>query len=82
MINHLALDEAEGVLILADNGKDMLIKCTYEEYKVGRYRYQRGELIQDAFPFLNNSEREFLVSGFTLAEQNNLFDEDQEEIVI
>ena len=37
----------------------------------------KGTLIQDAFPWLDNNEREFLLSGATEEEWDELFGEDE-----
>jgi hypothetical protein len=73
MINHMAIDEANGVLILAENGKDMVVNCTWDQYKQGYADYQNGKLMQEAFPFLNANEREFLMTGISPEEWNALF---------
>ena len=39
----------------------MLLPVTKEQIK----RWQDGELVQDVFPFLNDSQREFLMTGIT-----------------
>jgi hypothetical protein len=39
-------------------------------------RYIGGELIQDAFPFLSDSEREFIMSGMSDEEWDDAFGED------
>jgi hypothetical protein len=40
-------------------------------------RWKGGELIQNVFPFLSSSEREFLMTGATEAEWNHEFGEDR-----
>lgn len=41
----------------------MNINCTMEQLNAGAKLYNAGALIQDAFPFLNAGEREFLKTG-------------------
>ena len=36
-------------------------------------RFQRGEFVQHVFPNLNATEREFLISGMSEAEQKEIF---------
>jgi hypothetical protein len=44
------------------------------EIKEGvRQYYEEGTLIQNAFPFLNSDEREFLMTGLTPDEFANIF---------
>jgi hypothetical protein len=38
-------------------------------------RWEAGELIQDVFPHLDASEREFMMSGITPKEWNKMFKE-------
>jgi hypothetical protein len=53
------------VLIVLKSGKKMPINCSAEDYVDGVTAYRAGALIQDAFPMLNNEEREFLITGTT-----------------
>jgi len=39
------------------------------------YRYYSGALVQDAFPNLDPSEREFFISGITPAERKTTMSE-------
>ena len=41
------------------------LNCTFEQFNQGAKAYHKGALIQEAFPFLNMHEREFLISGLT-----------------
>jgi hypothetical protein len=41
--------------------------------------WQRGMLIQDAMPNLTPSEREFLLTGYTSEDWNQLFPPDEDE---
>ena len=40
--------------------------------------YRSGELLQNAFPFLDAGEREFLKTGITPAEWDSLFGSEEE----
>ena len=66
----------QAVLIVLDNGKQMQFSCTAEDYVDGLKQYESGKMIQDAFHFLNNDEREFLMSGLTREEFDHMFPED------
>ena len=46
-----------------DKDRDMLLHCSWEQYMHGIDVYKGGSKIQDAFPFLRDDEREFLMSG-------------------
>lgn len=59
--------------------KEYTINCSKNEYIAGLMRYRAGALMQDAFPFLTNEEREFLISGTTPEEWNALYPDDEEE---
>lgn len=41
----------------------MDLHCTAEQLAEGCKAYRNGALLQDAFPFLNSAEREFLKTG-------------------
>lgn len=47
------------------NGKTytMNLNCTMAQLNAGAGAYQKGALLQNAFPFLNAGEREFLKTG-------------------
>lgn len=45
----------------------------FDRWKIG------GDFIQDVCPELNNSEREFLMSGLTSAEFDDMFVEDRHD---
>tara|TARA_R100000700_G_scaffold41284_1_gene61357 strand:+ start:12333 stop:12527 length:195 start_codon:yes stop_codon:yes gene_type:complete len=53
----------------------MLLPVTNEQIE----RWQDGELIQNVFPHLSPSEREFLISGVT-PEEWDVVNEDMEEV--
>jgi hypothetical protein len=55
----------ENTSILSGNTTTMTFVCSKEELGEGFHRYDGGELLQDAFPFLNAGEREFLKTGIT-----------------
>ena len=61
----------------AFSGKEhtMDLPITQEELD----RWHRGELIQNVFPHLNPSQREFLITGTTPEEWNDMFKEDGED---
>jgi hypothetical protein len=45
----------------------------------GLYRYRQGDHIQDAFPTLSPSDREFLMSGICSSCWDQMFKEEDEE---
>jgi hypothetical protein len=57
------------------SGKEntMDLNCTLLQFQEGERRYAQGSLIQDAFPFLNADEREFIKTGITPEEWDNMF---------
>jgi hypothetical protein len=57
------------------SGKTMLMTSYPEAIRKGATDYARGELLQNAFPFLNPDEREFLLTGTTPEEWNAMFGE-------
>ena len=51
----------------------MELDCTEVQFEEGVRSYQNGELLQNAFHFLSADEREFVKTGITPEEWNNLF---------
>lgn len=54
------------------------IPLTETEFSLGCYRYANGALIQDAFPALTPAQREFLKTGITDEQWQDLFDDFEE----
>ena len=49
------------------------VKVDYKAFE----KWQKGTLTQDAFPYLNAEEREFLISGKTPAERDKMFESEK-----
>lgn len=64
------------IVCLLRETKWMDFNCSLEQYNEGVKKYKEGALIQDAFPFLSPDEREFLLTGITSSEWDELFGED------
>lgn len=60
-------------LKLAPPTRSQDMKINLKVFKEGLYAYSYGKLIQDAFPTLSSSDREFLLSGMTEEEWNAFF---------
>lgn len=52
---------------------------TFEVPAEGYYEYRMGSLIQNAFPTLSPTEREYLVSGLCDTCQKEIFGEEEED---
>tara|TARA_Y100000310_G_scaffold302746_1_gene340457 strand:+ start:468 stop:704 length:237 start_codon:yes stop_codon:yes gene_type:complete len=63
----------ENTSILSGDTTTMTFECSEVELHEGFHRYDGGELLQDAFPFLNAGEREFLKTGITPQEWETNF---------
>ena len=61
--------------VMTGEKNTMLLPVTNEQID----RWQSGELIQNVFPHLTPSEREFLISGVT-PEEWDVVNEDMEEV--
>ena len=61
--------------VMTGEKNEMLLPVTNEQIE----RWQNGELIQNVFPHLSPSEREFLISGVT-PEEWDVVNEDMEEV--
>lgn len=81
MIAHTAYAASDdrSVLIKTNSGKQMEILCTPKEYLAGLTAYKSGKMIQDAFFFLSNSEREFLISGLNPSDWAKMFPEGDDD---
>lgn len=63
-----------GVVVLtARNGNEMIIKCDKAKFLASVAQYDAGAMVQTAFPYLNSTEREFMISGLTPEEQKEIF---------
>ena len=51
---------------------------TIEQMELGEDAYAAGAYIQDAFPFLTPEQREFLMTGITPGQWDELFAEEEE----
>lgn len=60
-------------IVLNKNNKSLTLRCSPDQYLKGIIAYRTGALLQDAFSFLNQEEREFLVSGIIPKEPKKLF---------
>lgn len=61
------------VCIVSNEGKRQDLICSIEQYNQGVLDYNNGVLIQNAFPFLSDDEREFLITGWTVDELDELY---------
>ena len=61
--------------VMTGEKNEMLLPVTNEQIE----RWQNGELIQNVFPHLTPSEREFLISGVTPEEWGQM-ESDMEEV--
>lgn len=57
---------------------DMVIPVDLEFFLSSCTQYDKGSLIQDAFPYLNAEQREFLLTGAGPGEYDELFPEEDE----
>lgn len=51
----------------------MQLNISEEEFEECSKKHQSGMAVQDAFPMLNADEREFILTGLTPEEWDNLF---------
>jgi len=60
---------------------EMDLPLTEDEFFLCHSKWKAGELIQNAFPMLNSAQREFIMTGSTQEEWDEMFDEDKESCV-
>ena len=67
--------------VLVTHGeKSMMMDITIEEFNQCWYNwYVAGKKVQDAFPKLTSAQREFLMTGITETEWNDIFSDDESE---
>ena len=54
---------------LTGKHNEMDLDVTEEQIR----RFENGEFVQNVFPYLNPTEREFLITGMSEAEQKEIF---------
>ena len=68
------LPEGKLQIRLAGGSKLITVTMKLEEFSAAFYQWQmKGKVIQEAFKTLNNGEREFLLTGITPSEWNEIF---------
>ena len=65
MIEFTAKKTDDGKVEVSYIGVSMVLDCTPERFKAAVDTYNTGVLMQDAFPFLDAEQREFLMTGMT-----------------
>ena len=75
--NYYSNDEGKTTVVESRNMfrelKMEIFNVPLEEFTRGVIAYNSGKLIQDAFPFLSVAEREFMMTGMTISEQEEFF---------
>jgi len=57
---------------------EMTLPLTLGEFATGCDKRNKGELVQYAFPTLNKTQREFLITGMNMEQQAAVFGEEEE----
>jgi len=63
---------------ITGNLNEVEIPMSIEAYALGMAQWRRGALIQDAFPTLKAEIREFIMSGITPKEWDELFTDEED----
>lgn len=74
-------NDPKQIIVTADGflGKsEMTLPITLGTFAEGMEKRHRGALVQDAFPMLNKTQREFLISGMNMEDQADVFGEEVE----
>lgn len=70
---------SENVSIIGCHGKTLEVNHSVAVLADSLFLYEaEGYLIQRAFPYLTDDEREFILTGMTASEWDELFGEDDE----
>ena len=67
------LSDLKSIRLTSHAGDTLDIKCPIHKFEASVKMYKGGELIQSAFPYLNATQREFMISGLTPEEQDTVF---------
>lgn len=59
--------------------KSIVVNFPLEDLNQGWYYWMNGKFVQDAFRFLSAAEREFIMTGITSEEWDELFPDDDED---
>jgi len=65
-------EDKDGFCVADCNGEQMILPCRIDDILKWR---TSGSVVQKALPFLTPEQREFLMTGFSLKEQQALFDD-------
>jgi hypothetical protein len=76
LVHTVGTDKIE---VTTHQGKKMIMNITLMKFIDGSTKFHSGAKIQDAFPRLSASEREFLLTGIDDHKWNQLFPPDDEE---
>jgi hypothetical protein len=60
-------------IVLVGTGKKIVVDHSLDAINQSWFFWTSGKKIQEAFPFLNPEEREFLMTGITPSEWNEIF---------
>lgn len=64
-------------ILLVGTGKKIIVDAPIEVISQAWYDWMNGKFIQDAFHMLNADQREFLMTGITSEEWNEIFSEEE-----
>jgi hypothetical protein len=78
MLCTYAVDEEDGGVLVCIMGDCLFFAgVTSEQMIEGQVKYDAGALVQHAFPFLNDDQREFLMTGLTPKAWDDLFGDEE-----
>lgn len=64
-------------VVLVGTDKKIIVDAPIEDMNQGWYYWMNGKFVQDAFPTLTAEQREFLMTGITPTEWNEIFSEEE-----
>lgn len=71
-----AIDELTTKIETPHNGKSIVVEANIDYLSTSWYKYTKeGQFVQTAFPFLSDGEREFIITGLTPMEWDELWQE-------
>ena len=67
------------ISLVGPGDKSIFVDATLEQVNQAWYNWMNGKFVQDAFPFMNVDQREFIMTGITSSEWEEIFAEKEED---
>lgn len=72
---HYAGVEVTQISPITKKSNTLILEVTFEKFEKSLKKWNAGTMIQSAFPYLDADEREFILTGISSQDWNNIFPE-------